>query len=71
MAGYRRVTSHPVHADDEEVVSVTEPEPRANRYADGHFTALPEPVPLELTVVEQPVSCDPPGGGGDGADGGD
>jgi hypothetical protein len=61
----------PVHAAVEEVVTVTEPEPRTIRHADGSFSALPEPVPLELTVVEQPASCDPPSGGWDGADGDD
>jgi hypothetical protein len=53
------------------VVTVTEPEPRAGRYAADDFSALPDPVPLELTVVEQPTSCDLPSGGWDGADGAD
>jgi hypothetical protein len=53
------------------VVAVTESEPRVGRYAADDFSALPEPVPLELTVVEQPTSCDPPSGGWDGADGAD
>ena len=59
------------HAAVEGVVAVTEPEPRTIRYADGDFSALPDPVPLELTVVEQPAAYDPPGGGWDGADSGD
>jgi len=56
----------------EGVVTVTEPEPRVGRHAaDLDFSALPGPVPVELTVVEQPTSDDPPGGDWDGADSGD
>ncbi len=43
-------------------------DPRVERYAgaDVDFTTLPEPIALADTLVEEPVSSCPSGGGWDG-----